>query len=124
MTPSGQGERLPWLGRLVGVEPTTFAKELGVGLAVLSFARGTYLSLLRAFGLARGRAAPLPPGALEGRMDGTVAVYQCSFGAPAAGMLMEALIASGVGLVMAGEAGSLSPQCGIGDVVLPSEHAG
>ncbi|MBC7340239.1 MAG: nucleoside phosphorylase [Firmicutes bacterium] len=92
-----------------------------MGLAVLSFARGTYLSLLGAFGLADGRAAPLLPGALEGRMDGEVAVYHSSFGAPEAGMLMEALIASGVGrVIMVGQAGSLSPQCRIGDVVLPT----
>ncbi|MDI7249804.1 MAG: nucleoside phosphorylase [Bacillota bacterium] len=105
----------------VVIEPRTFAKELGVGLAVLSFARGTYLSLLGTFGLADGRAAPLLPGALEGRMDGEVAVYRSSFGAPAAGMLMEALIASGVGrVIVVGQAGSLSPQCRIGDVVLPT----
>ncbi|MBE3519245.1 MAG: nucleoside phosphorylase [Firmicutes bacterium] len=48
-------------------------------------------------------------------------LYHSSFGSPAAGMLMETLIASGIGrLVMLGQAGSLSSRCRIGSVVLPS----
>ncbi|MDI6893479.1 MAG: nucleoside phosphorylase [Bacillota bacterium] len=125
--PAGQGGPVGlagpmWLSAAPAlIDPAVFAKEIAADLAVLSFTRRSYQSLLRALGLVDAREAPVLPGAVEGRMDNEAAVYLSSIGAPAAGMLMEALIASGVGrILMVGAAGSLSPRCRIGDIVLPT----
>ncbi len=60
-------------------------------------------------------------GAFEVRVRPPVAVCHAYFGSPAAAMLAEVLMASGVGrLLMLGEAGSLSPACRIGSLVLPT----
>lgn len=103
------------------VEPGLFAAEVGALRAVLCFTEAFYRLLVDAFGLGREAKAPTLAGAFEGRADGEVAVYRSYFGAPAAGMLMESLIASGVRqFVVAGEAGSISPNCRIGDILLPT----
>ncbi len=50
-----------------------------------------------------------------------IGVFFSYFGAPAAGLLLETLIASGVKKVlMVGEAGSISTDCKVGDVVIPT----
>lgn len=51
---------------------------------------------MQALDLQGAEAGPALPGALEGKVGNGVAAYLAYFGAPATGMLMEALIASGV----------------------------
>lgn len=103
------------------VEPHAFAAEIGVDRTLLCFTEGFYHLLVNAFGLRDATPAPPLAGALEGRSNGKVAVYRSSFGAPAAGMLMEALVASNVRqFLMVGEAGSITPRCRIGDLFLPT----
>lgn len=103
------------------IEPGRFAAEIESELAILCFSRRIFTLLRDSLGLPEDRPAPRLPGAVEGAMDSRVVLYHSSFGSPAAGMLMEALIASGVRrFVMLGQAGSLSPRCRIGSVVLPS----
>lgn len=105
--------------------PSEFSAELGVETAVLCFSDRCYASLLEAFGLREAEAAPKLAGAVGGKTGtGTgrgLAVYLSSFGAPAAGMLAECLMSSGVSrLFVLGTAGSISPECRIGDIVIPT----
>lgn len=103
------------------VEPTHPAKPLGVTRALIAFSKASYKGLLQAFGLLEREVGPVLPGALEGKVGDDVAIYLAYFGAPATGMLMEALIASGVDFVVqVGMAGSISPTCHIGDLILPT----
>lgn len=103
------------------VQPVAFAKEIEARDAVLCCSERIFSHLLEAFDLCAGRGAPRLPGALDGKLDDDVAVYLACFGAPAAGSLMEALIASGVErVVMVGQAGAISPRCRIGDLFLPT----
>jgi uridine phosphorylase len=103
------------------VKPATFSQPIGVEDAVLCFSERVYSGLVRAFNLPSENTAPRLPGSLEGCLDEGVAIYLACFGAPAAGMLMEALIASGVKrFVMVGQAGAISPQCEMGDLFFPT----
>lgn len=103
------------------IDPRAFAAEIESELAILCFTRRIFSLLRDSLGLPQDRPAPRLPRAVEGTMDSRVVLYHSSFGSPAAGMLMQALIASGVRrFVMLGQAGSLSPRCRIGSVVLPS----
>ncbi|MFP3950745.1 MAG: hypothetical protein ACLFVP_01155 [Candidatus Bathyarchaeia archaeon] len=93
---------------------------LEVGAAVMCFERGFYSTLLEKFYLDDAEKAPSIAGGLEGRVSDEVLVYRCCFGAPAAGLHLESLIASGVDrVIVAGEAGSISPDLELGDIYLP-----
>jgi uridine phosphorylase len=60
-------------------------------------------------------------GAMDGRLGRKMVVYESSVGAPAAAMIMETLVASGIKrVVLVGVAGSISSECRIGDVVVPT----
>ncbi|MFO7743667.1 MAG: nucleoside phosphorylase [Anaerolineae bacterium] len=103
------------------VRPAVFSCEVEAEDAILCFSQDIFSCLVDAFSLHDGGDAPGLPGALEGKVDDTIGIYMACFGAPAAGMLMEALIASGVKrFAMVGQAGAISPRCGIGDVFLPT----
>lgn len=102
------------------IEPASFAGPIGVGDALLCFSEDIFSRLVDAFGLGDGEEGPRFAGALKGKVGEDVALFQACFGGPAAGMLMEALVASGVErFVMAGQAGSISSRCRIGDLFLP-----
>lgn len=103
------------------VRPAVFSREVEAEDAVLCFSEDIFSCLVDAFSLHGGGDARGFSGALEGKLDDTIGIYKACFGAPAAGMLMEALIASGVKrFVMVGQAGAISPRCGIGDLFLPT----
>jgi nucleoside phosphorylase/ribosomal protein S18 acetylase RimI-like enzyme len=111
------------------VPPSEFAADLGAQSAVLCFSDPCYNALLDTFGMRDSGNAPGLGGAQEGKIgnmlagqvDPRVAAYKAHFGAPAAGMLMECLIASGVKrLLMLGMAGSISPRCRIGEIIVPT----
>jgi hypothetical protein len=103
------------------VDPATFSQPIEVEDAVLCFSDRVYSGLIRAFNLPSENTAPRLPGSLEGCLDKDVAIYLSCFGAPAAGMLMETLVASGVKrFVMLGQAGAISAQCEMGDLLLPT----
>jgi uridine phosphorylase len=103
------------------IEPAAAARPLGIRRAVISFSPVSHQALLQSFDLQTAEAGPSLPGALEGKLGDGVAIYQAYFGAPATGMLMEALVASGVRFVVqVGMAGSISPACRIGDLVVPT----
>ncbi len=102
-------------------EPAVFAKSIGAEDAVLCFSDQVFSRLVDAFDLGGERDAPRLAGSLEGRLDDAVAVYKAYCGAPSAGICIESLIVSGVErVVMVGTAGSISPRCEIGDVLLPT----
>jgi uridine phosphorylase len=113
---------MQWVsGQRSVVEPAAFARDMEAEDAVFSFSPQVFSRLVDAFGLGGAEDAPPLPGALGGKLDERIGVYHAFFGAPAAGMLMEALIASGVErFVMAGQAGAISPRCEIGDLFLPT----
>jgi uridine phosphorylase len=102
-------------------EPAVFARSIEAEDAVLCFSDQVFSRLVDAFDLGSERDAPRLAGSLEGWLDDAVAVYKAYFGAPAAGICIESLIASGVErVVMVGTAGSISPRCEIGRVLLPT----
>lgn len=102
------------------VQPSDFSGQINAEDAVLCFSEGLFSRLANAFNLNKGRNAPQFPGALQGVLNEDIAICQGFFGGSAAGMLMEALIASGVErFVMVGEAGSITPECTTGDLFLP-----
>jgi len=99
--------------------PSRFAAPLQAFWAVICYSEDCFNALTEAVGLEDD--APRLTGSRYGKAGKDVAVYWASFGAPAAGMLTEALIASGVKrIIMLGMAGSISPASRIGDVVLPT----
>jgi len=103
------------------VEPDVFSRQIPVKDALLCFSGDIYSCLVAAFGLGEVEESPRLPGSLKGKMNEQVAVFQACFGGPAAGMLMEALVASGVKrFLMVGQAGAISPHCSIGDLLLPT----
>jgi uridine phosphorylase len=98
-----------------------FLKKLKAKEAVVCFNVAIYKRLLEAFDLADADRAPSFPNGPEGRCDRRMAVYRSSFGAPAAAILFELLIASGIErLLVVGEAGSIDPKCRIGDIFIPT----
>ncbi len=102
------------------VKPSAWSQPLGVRDAVVCFATDFYRQMLSSFGLTNARKSPTLAGALDGRLGHEVGVFHSFFGAPAAGMLLEVVVASGVRrMFMAGEAGSISNACRIGDILLP-----
>ncbi|OGS43230.1 MAG: hypothetical protein A3K76_03765 [Euryarchaeota archaeon RBG_13_57_23] len=100
---------------------TTFqATNLGVDCAILSMIGNMYGFMIKCPEFGDRRMAPEINGSVEGRIGRGIAAYHSSVGAPAAAMLMETLIASGVKkIVMFGYAGSLSNECRVGDILVP-----
>ncbi|MCJ7490064.1 MAG: nucleoside phosphorylase [Thermoplasmata archaeon] len=111
-----------WLARGEGViKPDVSGVRLGVTDAVISYDDAFYQKLLRVFGMKGSSEAPDLDGAHEGQIVEEVAIYRAYPGAPASGMLMEELIASGAKrILMLGLAGSISPKVRMGDLVLPT----
>jgi uridine phosphorylase len=111
-----------WLTRGEGViKPDVTGARLGVTDAVISYDDAFYPKLLGVFGRKGSSEAPALNGAHEGRITQGVAIYRAYPGAPASGMLMEEIIASGAKRVlMLGLAGSISPKVRMGDLVLPT----
>lgn len=111
-----------WLSsRASIVEPAAFSRQIAAHDVLLCFSERIFSHLIDAFRLEDADNGPRFPGALKGKVGKGIAIYQGCFGGPAAGALMEALIASGVlRCLMVGQAGSVSPRCRIGDVFLPT----
>lgn len=107
-----------WLDEEEGVvKPEIFAKNLNANFALITFSNGFYDCFAD---FAEGEA-PQFPGAISGIRIKEAVVYKSYFGAPAAGMLIECLIASSTkNIIMLGEAGSISPAIRIGDVFIPT----
>jgi len=96
------------------------AENLGIDSAILSMIGSMYEFMVGCPEFGHRRKAPEVNGSVEGRIGRRAAVYHTSVGAPAAAMLMETLIASGVDkFVMFGYAGSVSKECRIGDILIP-----
>ncbi len=103
------------------ITPFAMATLLTAKNAVICFESETYHMLLETCGLMEGEKISDLPGLLEGTMDNDLVICRAFFGAPAAGMLLETLISSGIERVlMVGEAGSVASHCKIGDIFLPS----
>jgi len=118
----GEGQGPVWFTKEQEIIPTDFqAAELRVENAVIALTRHFYPRIVRAAGFRdRGKAPPMN-GAIDGRLGRKMVVYESSVGAPAAAMIMETLVASGIKrVVLVGVAGSISSECRIGDVVVPT----
>lgn len=102
------------------ISTTYQAANLGVRSAVLSMIGKMYEFMVELPDFVDGRKAPEFNGSIEGRIGLRAAIFHTSAGAPAAAMLMETLIASGVKeFVMFGYAGSLSKEYRVGDILIP-----
>lgn len=100
-------------------KPSAMSADLDVSTALICFEGGFYGMLTT--GLDLHHEIKGLPGLLEGKRNETTAVLKSYFGAPSSAMLLESLAVSGVDtVIMAGEAGSLSDRCRIGDVVIPT----
>jgi uridine phosphorylase len=110
-----------WLSKdRVITNPELFAVSLEPDMAIMCFEPKFYSIILEFMSLNHAVAAPAIAGGLKGRVSGDLVVYLCYFGAPAAGLHLDSLIALGVKKVMVlGEAGSISPNLRIGDIYLP-----
>jgi uridine phosphorylase len=101
------------------IDPSRFAIALDAHRAIVCFSNDCFATLAEALDL--DTSAPRASGAEYGKRRKELVVYKASFGAPATGMLVEVLIASGVRqVIMLGMAGSLSPECRIGQVIIPT----
>lgn len=100
-------------------KPSTMAADLDIEDAVICFEGKFYDLLVDKFEL-KEEAEGLPA-LIEGKIGDDIGVFKSYFGSPAAAMLLEALIASGVERVlMLGEAGSIAPKCSIGQIIIPT----
>lgn len=103
------------------IDPSISALDIDVDTAVICSVEGFYPELLRRLGQVASRNAPPCNGAEKGRVAKDYIIYKAGVGAPAQGMLMDTLIASGVGrFIVTGVAGSLTPKCCIGSIVIPT----
>jgi len=95
--------------------------NLGAENAIIALTSDFYPRIVKLPDFKDRKRAPHINGAIAGRLGSNLVVYKSSIGAPAAAVLMETLIASGVKrLLMLGIAGSISTECRMGDVVLPT----
>lgn len=112
-----------WLSNEEGIiKPESFKRNIGVENAVMCFQSKTYSKLLDNFEKQQGssRNAPEIFGACRGKIFRKTAVFMAFTGASNVANFLEALIASGVKkILMIGWAGSVSPECKIGDIVVP-----
>ena len=103
------------------INPSRNDENLNASTAIVVFSSSIFNLLVRSSGLDKRGDAPKLPGAVRGRAGTDIVLYESHFGAPAAGMLMESLIASGVRRVfMFGQAGAVSRICRMGDIVIPA----
>ena len=122
MSSRREGQGPIWFTKEHELIPTDFeAADLRVENAVIALTRHFYPRIVRTAGFRDKGKAPLMSGAIDGRLGRRMVVYQSSVGAPAAAMLMETLVASGIKRVLlVGLAGSISWECKVGDVVVPT----
>ncbi len=103
------------------IDPSRFGENLKASTAIVVFSSSIFDLLVRSSGLDKHGDAPKLAGAVRGRAGRDIVLYESHFGASAAGMLMESLIASGVRKVfMFGQAGAVSRTCQIGHIVIPA----
>ena len=115
-----RGFCVDFVGKAV-VEPSIGRRKLDARNAVICYTSDFYRRLVKAFGAAKSKDAPMFDGAVSGKIVKGTALYQSSVGAPAAAMMLEEAIASGVRrILMLGLAGSVSPSVRIGDMVVPT----
>jgi uridine phosphorylase len=110
-----------WLSHDTAItDPSVFSVEMDASHGIMCFERVSYELVTEALGLGKSIEHPAIAGSLETKSKPGMIVSRCFFGAPAAALHMEALIASGVeSVIMIGEAGSISDNCHIGDLVIP-----
>lgn len=122
MSSKGEGQGPFWFTKEQELIPTDIrAADLRAENAVIALTRHFYPRMVRTAGFRDKGKAPPMNGAIDGRLGRRMVVYESSVGAPAAAMLMETLVASGVKRVLlVGVAGSISSECKIGDVVVPT----
>lgn len=103
------------------VDPSSFSSPLGVRDGVVCLVRGLYDSAVSLHALGDRPDAPAFNGSKAGKLaDGYVLVLS-AVGAPALSMVMEEMISSGVKrMLILGIAGTISNDCRIGDVVVPT----
>jgi uridine phosphorylase len=103
------------------IDPADSSIKIGSKNAVLCLTKGFFPTLSRCIGKAELKPLPRCGGAIRGKETGDLVVFESMVGAPAAAMLAENLIASGVkDILMLGLAGSISDSCKIGDIVVPT----
>jgi len=101
------------------VKPEWFSGKIDVKDAILVFTKSDYNYFIDSCSYHPLRVNF--PGAIEGKRGLNHLLVLSSFGAPAAGMLIESLIASGIRRIfMVGEAGSISPDVKIGKIFVPT----
>jgi len=103
------------------ISPSVGAISLGVEKAIICNVGGCFECLRESREFRNARRAPLINGSMgRGVLGKHIVVYKAMVGAPAATLVMETLIASGIReLVLLGLAGSLAEDCRIGDIVVP-----
>ncbi|MBU1159232.1 MAG: nucleoside phosphorylase [Candidatus Thermoplasmatota archaeon] len=103
------------------IRPEMLAKPLDIRTAIMSFTETLFETILNVLDMNDAPSAPTLDGAVDGRIRNGIIVYRSAIGAPTAGMLLEELIASGIRrIIMIGLAGSITPRCRIGDLVVPT----
>lgn len=103
------------------VKPNQYAVDFHASTSIVCFASPAFRCLMNSLSMEGSQQAPSIAGSQQGVMNDSFVVYECMFGSPAAGMLMETLIASGIRqVIMVGDAGSLTGDCKIGDILLPT----
>ena len=103
------------------VKPDRYAVDFRGSTSIVCFASPAFRCLMTSLSMEGSQQAPSIAGSQQGVMNDSVVVYECMFGSPAAGMLLETLIASGIRqVIMVGDAGSLTGDCKIGDILLPT----
>jgi len=123
MTGVDNSQPSKWLSRAPElISPSVGAVDLGVEKAIICNVGGCYESLRESPWFRNAGKAPRINGSVgRGILGRDIVVYKAMVGAPAAALVMETLIASGVReMVMLGLAGSLKEGCEIGDIVVPS----
>ena len=103
------------------VEPRLWARPLTARDALICFSSHIFQRLEESLDLQHASTEVRLPAAVQSRVSECFALVDCYFGAPAAGMLLETLIASGVERVwMVAQAGAVSRRCRIGDLFIPT----
>ncbi len=124
MASKGSRPRGPsdWHSRSRGIiRPSMEKADIGAVNAIMCFGESFYEALKSTLAERRPRRAPDLSGSLKGYVAEGIAVYLSHIGAPASAMLYDIMIASGVKrMLMLGMAGSISPECKIGDIVIPT----
>jgi uridine phosphorylase len=113
---------LSWLSREEGIiQPSAMAPEIEASFAVLCFSVSFYRRVLHYLGMTQLRPLENVLGAIEVTVDNGIAVCLSRYGSPASSMLTEVLVAAGVrNIIAVGTSGSISPDCHIGDIVIPN----